>query len=681
MKRIYQESLFEKNILVSVRKHAPDHPVEVIAALAALFGIRVTGGSLLAQKSMIPFVSAQLGIHVPEPFYKGFPNSVRDISEGMLLADQLLHYFQTYGMGLFDEPGHSLFEPVIEKAAFREETAIRDFTIVTEDEAEERIEAIAGDLLMSTRPLSERQYALVREYMKDSGGAIEKCASKNTAVRLLADTRNLSLTRFLNLSDVIRLVDEINYRSYRNPDIRKLNLRNQDRKFITRVIDRLMETDRFDLEECCEKKALWCGLLHHLHYQPHGERAERFTACMRGRENLSVYSAFEKAMKESDLPRAVEVLQSGKGTAAVLRSLNRLLSRCASQEEVEALLEGMESPNVIVLVQLLLQYANRTQGEERRSFAFTRYNRMKVHQETDEEVSRRRSVIPEAYAETACRHIRKNIQQVLKGRLGKVYVDADMRNIALPLQENTSQGGFGVLSRGSRIPLEDGKKIRAFTYWEKVDDIDLSVIGLGTSGEQKEFSWRTMANEQSDELTFSGDQTSGYNGGSEYFDVVPELFMQRHPGIRYLVFCDNVYSASPFSQCVCRAGYMLRDLSDSGEVFEPKTVQSSYAVNCESTFAYLFALDLEKREFIWLNTVPESHARVAGDTSLDFLTRYFEVTSVINMYTFFEMMAEEMVENPSEADVIVSDRAADARDGAEIIRSCDFEKVLAYLNA
>ena len=45
------------------------------------------------------------------------------------------------------------------------------------------------------------------------------------------------------------------------------------------------------------------------------------------------------------------------------------------------------------------------------------------------------------------------------------------------------------------------------------------------------------------------------------------------------------------------------------------------------------------------------------------------------------MMAEEMVENPSEADVIVSDRAADARDGAEIIRSCDFEKVLAYLNA
>lgn len=46
---------------------------------------------------------------------------------------------------------------------------------------------------------------------------------------------------------------------------------------------------------------------------------------------------------------------------------------------------------------------------------------------------------------------------------------------------------------------------------------------------------------------------------------------------------------------------MLRDWDDSGQVYEPKTVKSSYLVNCESTFAYLFGIDLFTNEFVWLN--------------------------------------------------------------------------------
>lgn len=126
---------------------------------------------------------------------------------------------------------------------------------------------------------------------------------------------------------------------------------------------------------------------------------------------------------------------------------------------------------------------------------------------------------------------------------------------------------------------------------------------------------------------------------------------------------------------------MVRDVEDSGEVFEPQTVQSSYVIDCASTFAYLFALDLETNEFIWLNTARQSHATVAGTTSMDFLTRYFDVTRAVNMGMFFEGMAADVVQDPSEAEVIVSDRTEDAQEGAEVIRSCDFEKVLAYMNA
>ena len=77
------------------------------------------------------------------------------------------------------------------------------------------------------------------------------------------------------------------------------------------------------------------------------------------------------------------------------------------------------------------------------------------------------------------------------------------------------------------------------------------------------------------------------------------MFREIYPNVEYLVFSDNVYSAKMFSVIDCRAGYMLRDIEDSGEIFEPKTVQTSFKINCDSTFAYLFAIDLTR---VWIKS-------------------------------------------------------------------------------
>lgn len=267
----------------------------------------------------------------------------------------------------------------------------------------------------------------------------------------------------------------------------------------------------------------------------------------------------------------------------------------------------------------------------------------------------------------------------MKNKLGKVYVDPAMKNYALPLAENTSQGGYGVLSKGSRISFDEGKKLRAFTYWERVNDIDLSVFALTEEGRRKEFSWRTMAGQQSDAITYSGDETSGYNGGSEYFDINLPEFKARHSEYRYLIFCDNVFSRVNFNKCFCKAGYMLRDEDDSGEIYEPKTVESAFLVDCESTFAYLFGIDLVKNEFIWLNQARNSNAQVAGNTPLAFLLDYFHFTEIFSVYDFFELMAEEMLEDPLDAEIVVTDHEIACSDRAEIIREYDFDRLRALM--
>lgn len=679
MKKIYIDYLFEKHLMVSEGEESKN-PLETLFALANLFNIRIVKGDKLVRDYMIRIAADQLGENVPEPFYRGFPQSVRQLTSDQLLFDQMIHYITTYGLGNFSEAGHSLFEEQFERTAFKEGADIKEFTIVTKEEAEAILSESVNNLLAGTRPLSDEQYELVKTYIIDYGFNAEYIASKNTCVRLLMDTHILAIADYMVLSDVIRLVDEINYREYENTNLKKLNLKNQTRKFITQVINRMFETGRVDIRSCFEKKKLWNGLLHHIHYKAVSEEAQKFVDAMRGKVNDSVYSEFERYMTAKNIRAAIDTLKSGKGSAAVIRKLNYMISRCGSLEDIQYICNNIDTKNVIVLIQLLVEYSMRNGGSAPRRFAFTKYNMLKVHNETPEEQRKRKSMISEGQAAMLADYISENLKKVLKGRLGRVYIDPAMKNYALPIQENTSQGGFGVLTRGSRVKLPETKKLRAFTYWEKVNDIDLSAFGINDKGERREFSWRTMAGNQSQAITYSGDETSGYNGGSEYFDIDMDEFRRMYPDLQYIILCDNVYSGTSFANCICKAGYMTRDLNDSGEVYEPKTVKTSFVIDCNSTFAYLYGIDLRTNELIWLNMARNSNAAVAGTTDMSFLTDYFHVTDIINVYTFFEMMATELVTDISEAEVVVTDKAVECGENVQVIREYDIDKMIAIMN-
>lgn len=680
MHRTLREYLFSKNILVSAKKS--DDAFETLVTLAEKFNIKIVSGAEYANKALILFLEIVLGTDIPDPFYRNFPQSVRALTQDKLLFDQLLHYCQTYGLGDFSEAGHSLFEEKFDRLAFNEKTDIRKCVILPVKDAVSTLREYVEDMLKSTRRLNNTQMDVIKTYIDEYDYEIKVCACKDTAIRLLSDSRDPEYTRFLSLSDVIKLVDRINYDKYANTNLKKLNLRNQDRKFIARVIDSFFENRscKVDVRECFEKKAIWCGLLHHIHYAPKTQEAQQFVALMRGKENQSVYAEFEQAMLRRDIKSAVTCLSAGKGSGALLRHLNYIVSRCSAEEDFAFVLNSLDTKNAVILIQLLLQYSNETvRPSESRAFIFSRYNKMTVHRETDDEVFRRKSRLSPLQAESLALLMRKKLKALLHGKLGKVYISSKMYSIAVPLSENTACGGFGILPKGSRIHLKEWKKIRAFTYWKGVDDIDLSIIGLSHTKHTAEFSFRTMSNLQSFGVTFSGDQTSGYDGGSEYYDIDVDEFKKRYPSTKYLVFCNNVFSREPFSTCTCYAGYMLRDIDDSGEIFEPKTVESKFIINCDSTFAYLFAIDLEKNDFVWLNAARDSNAAIAGETELSFLTAYFNTTSVLNVGTLFEMLASEVVSSPEDADVAVSDEDIVLRDGAEIIRSFDTEKIAAFL--
>ena len=681
LKEIYKNYLFDKSILVNDTGKNELGAFPAIYSLATRLGINVTSGHDLATAEILDFASIKLGHFIPEPFYRGFPDSVRELTSDKKLFDQLFHYFNTYFLGNFDEAGHSIFEEAFERVEFSEFYAKKSFSIVDETTALSLMKGYCDDIAKSTRPLNEYTYCTLLEYANDYGYMPESFASKDTLVRLVIDTKNPALIKHLALSDVIKITERILYDYDMKYDLTNLNLRNADRKTITFILDKIFECGRLNVRECFEKRRIWRGLLHHIHYKPKCDEAQAFVLSMRDGKNHSVYAEFETAMARGDVKSAADILLSGKGSSVLLRNLNYLLSRAKSDEEISYVIEKVNSKNTVLLIQLLESYA-RYKYDEARVFKFVKFGRLIHHEESEDEQEKRQSILDEAIVKKVERIIRKKLEATLAGKLDKVYVDPDMKLIALPLSESTSMGGYGCLPCGSRIKIPASKKLRAFTYWEKVNDIDLSMIGLTEDGEQTEFSWRTMFLEEPDNgILFSGDQTSGFDGGSEYFDVDLSVFKKKYPKIKYLVCTNSVYSAIPFKDIVCTAGYMTRDIKDSGEVFEPKTVKSSFKVTADSTTAYLFAIDIKKREFIWLNIADESMRRIAGTESIGFLADYMNVTEIINMSDFFSMLATEIVESPENADIIVSDKDGDAIFGKDVVRSCDFERVMALMNS
>lgn len=85
MKEVYKDYLFEKHILISEGMSEEKHVFETLFAMAHFFGVKITKGRELVHYGMVKELSKKFGENVPEPFYRGFPQSVRNLSAEELL--------------------------------------------------------------------------------------------------------------------------------------------------------------------------------------------------------------------------------------------------------------------------------------------------------------------------------------------------------------------------------------------------------------------------------------------------------------------------------------------------------------------------------------------------------------------------------------------------------------------
>lgn len=114
----------------------------------------------------------------------------------------------------------------------------------------------------------------------------------------------------------------------------------------------------------------------------------------------------------------------------------------------------------------------------------------------------------------------------------------------------------------------------------------------------------------------SGDIVSAPEGASEFIDV--SISKLRELQVRYVAMVVTSYTQQPYVELPeCFAGWMARKAPDSGEVYEPRTLQNRLDLTADTRVAIPIVFDLKERVAVWcdmaLRNNPFFSNNVAGN--------------------------------------------------------------------
>lgn len=284
------------------------------------------------------------------------------------------------------------------------------------------------------------------------------------------------------------------------------------------------------------------------------------------------------------------------------------------------------------------------------------------------------SRIPEDYCRRAAKDISNQLWRILRAGdtcSHRVYIDPKdhCNDLVFPSNPRQISSGGHTLARGSRMALPAGNVIRPFLYWKGKDkddywdggiDLDLSVVFLKSLDEIAAESPHILAYHSPCDYDIkaihSGDRRqSGPNGAVEYVDFDVSACLEN--GYRYAIVCVHSYSNHKFSEMEnAFCGVMIRD-GETGEQFDPRTVQERFDLTSEAKALIGVVIDLYSRTIISVDTAIAGGARASSYSSLSEIinvARAAKQDDSLSIKDMLGMRFEVFTKDWHEADCIVT---------------------------
>lgn len=266
-----------------------------------------------------------------------------------------------------------------------------------------------------------------------------------------------------------------------------------------------------------------------------------------------------------------------------------------------------------------------------------------------------------------------------KDFLGKVYIDEDFKNYLVPFSQRSASKAVKTIVRGSKLPIkEDATAVRGFIWWTNTDntrnswdegrvDIDLSATIYDENWQYVDRVSYTQLRSAKYRAYHSGDITNGGNvngdGVAEFIDVEIDA-VAKNAG-RYIAFQVYSYTQQHFSALPnCRFGWMEREDVNSGEIFEPKTVEMKIDLTADSTVAIPVIFDCVERKFIWCDMNLQNassrfygnnlESNLQGVTATCYGLTHLNKANIYDLVMMNAIARGSIVTDRNEADIIFS---------------------------
>ncbi|MFB7496371.1 hypothetical protein ACFC09_17065 [Streptomyces sp. NPDC056161] len=302
----------------------------------------------------------------------------------------------------------------------------------------------------------------------------------------------------------------------------------------------------------------------HPHEYPRWPHAADVFAVARGEmEARSFDSRIEELLDALDVLGAVQLLKSAPGK--LFRALDLLLRIAADQEERDAVVAAAVqvapdvSGRVVLSVREHLHNRARESGEPR--VFVNRRGRAWVTPDL-------RPPLPAADRDRLIAALDDEMRRRLPAP-GRLLLDPDVLDVALPLSGRATAAGLGVLPRGS-VSTVDGEQLRFFVYWKETKDrTDYDLSALLLHADYSTDSWLSYTSLKAVGGRHSGDITEAPDGASEFISLSLDRVRST-----FIVPQVNIYAGESFEEVEeSFFGFMLRDGERKGRPFEPRTVR------------------------------------------------------------------------------------------------------------
>ena len=545
-------------------------------------------------KSLVSALLEMVGAHREfRPMYPNFPGQVMEMSEAQLYWNAIVHYCTNRLLPFAKRERTPLLdktEPKVIGLGTREDFE-RIFTLL-----------VSAKTSISAQDKADVTW-FVSQYRDDIARLLpaEIPSKENLAVLGAALMRNSTIgrdwlaPRVKTATDVLRLAVAMSEGDVSLAVAAKFTkFKRAERSLLLSWMERCANPT----EDMLRWKGRWIRLGERLHPGEYAKRFPKVCAAfdvLRNDQPFETFnSAVERHLAAGDGVAAVELLQSRPGE--LTRRLDHLLRSARKPDEVVAAFRKQAAQvSTPVLLQAMTHFARRSEPGGLRTF-FPKGDVAKV-----QAIANSLPPLP-AGCDAAVAGICEAALLERFARLpplGRCYLDAQLASYLVPFSQRSAAKALRTLVRGSRLPLPDCKVLRFFIWWRNGSartDIDLSAALYDDAFKYVDvISYYNLKNFGG---CHSGDIVDAPNGAAEFIDL--DVARTKAHGVRYIVMSINSYTMQPYCDLPeCFAGWMARSEANSGEIFEPRTVQDKVDIASDTKVCLPAVFDLVEKRVIW----------------------------------------------------------------------------------